>query len=103
MLVNDVGSESEASGTADGATLAIVRAITTIDEDGDAAWRVLAIGSETHTLSRLHADWSEVSAPPAGVGEGVGVASPLLFVPPPVPSAGCAGTVAGCGARPTRC
>jgi hypothetical protein len=71
---------AEGERAAGGATLAIVRAITAIDEDGDAAWRVLAASSETHTLRRLLAEWSELAAPSAAIGEGVGVASPLLFV-----------------------
>jgi hypothetical protein len=60
--------------------LAVVRAITTIDEDGDAAWRVLAVSTETHTRRAALADWPELAAPPAATGEGVGVASPVLFV-----------------------
>jgi hypothetical protein len=70
----------EAGGAAGGTELAIVRTVTVIDADGDAAWRVLAASSETHTLRRLLAEWPELVAPPAGGGEGVGVASPLLFV-----------------------
>jgi hypothetical protein len=62
------------------AQLAIVRAVTTIDEDGDAAWRVLAASSETHTLRRLLAEWNELVITSPAIGEGVGVASPLLFV-----------------------
>lgn len=60
--------------------LAVVRAITTIDEDGDAAWRVLAVSTATHTLRAVLADWPELTAAPVVAGEGVGVASPLLFV-----------------------
>ena len=61
--------------------LAIVRAVTAIDEDGDAAWRVLAVTSETHSLGQALVEWSELAATPASSGEdGVGVASPLLFV-----------------------
>jgi hypothetical protein len=62
------------------AHLAIVRSITTIDEDGDAAWRVLAASDETHTLRRLLAEWNEMAAAPPAPDEGLGVASPLLFV-----------------------
>lgn len=53
----------EAGGAAGGAELAIVRTVTVIDADGDAAWRVLAASSETHTLRRLLAEWPELAAP----------------------------------------
>jgi hypothetical protein len=59
---------------------AIIRAITTIDDDGDAAWRVLAVSSGSHTLAAVLADWSELTSPPLATSDGVGVASPLLFV-----------------------
>lgn len=71
-------AEQESAGR--GEVLGIVRAITTIDEDGDAAWRVLAATSETHPLRRLLAEWDELAGPALVSGEGVGVASPLLFV-----------------------
>lgn len=67
------------AGTA-GAELAIVRAVTVIDEEGDAAWRVFAAGSETHTLRQVLAEWSELAGVPVIPGEGVGLAAPLLFV-----------------------
>ena len=60
--------------------LAVVRAVTTIDEDGDAAWRVFAASSETHTLRQVLTEWHELAAPPVMLGEGVGLAAPLLFV-----------------------
>lgn len=65
-------------GTA-GAELAIVRAMIAIDEDGDAAWRVFAASSTTHRLRQVLAEWSELAGMPAALGEGVGLAAPLLF------------------------
>lgn len=59
---------------------AIVRAMTTIDDDGDAAWRVLAVSDTVHTLRHLIDTWPELTHTPLSLGEGIGVASPLLFV-----------------------
>jgi hypothetical protein len=60
--------------------LAVVRAITTIDADGDAAWHVLAVSDAQHTLRQVRAEWPELTSAVVAAGEGVGVASPLLFV-----------------------
>jgi hypothetical protein len=73
----EAGSE-QAPG--DKARLAVVRAITTIDEDGDPAWRVLAVSTATHTLRQALAEWHELAEVPPPSAEGVGVASPLLFI-----------------------